>query len=533
MNTYHRAVSSVSSTPQTEVPVGKENDMKHNNAGGVSFVITPLQQFRRFLILGTEGGTYYQGESKLTADNLRNIVKIFSTETGVGAVKMLAEVSDQGLAPKVSPTLFALALAFASKSLAVKREAQKVFSVVVRTHSHLLEFVSYVDELRGWGRLLKETVGHWYTYKGSNTTAFQTLKFRNRSGWTTKDVLRMAHPKPVSEEQQSLFKYLVGKDVEESKLPELVRVFEATNSDECSVNEVVSLIKKYNLPREMISTTKLNEPAVWEALLESMPVTALVRNLGKMASIGLLDPFSQSTNKVVSYLEDVEYLQKGRMHPFNMLVALSVYKYGRGVKGSLTWSPNSKIVDALDAAFYSCFKNIEPSNKNTMLALDVSASMAWSKINGSFITAREGSAAMAMATAKVEPNYMVVGFCDTLKELTISPRQRLDDVVQIITNLKFGLTDCALPMLYALKNKIPIETFVVYTDNETWYGNIHPFQALKQYRQKMGIDAKLVVVGMTTTNFSIADPSDAGMLDVVGFDASAPSIISNFSSGEI
>ena len=47
------------------------------------------------------------------------------------------------------------------------------------------------------------------------------------------------------------------------------------------------------------------------------------------------------------------------------------------------------------------------------------------------------------------------------------------------------------------------------------------------------IDAKLVVVGMTATQFSIADPADPGMLDVVGFDAAAPEIISQFVRGTI
>ena len=83
-------------------------------------------------------------------------------------------------------------------------------------------------------------------------------------------------------------------------------------------------------------------------------------------------------------------------------------------------------------------------------------------------------------------------------------------------------------LVYALQNKIEVDTFVIYTDNETWCGNIHPVQALNMYRQKMGIPAKLVVVAMTPTEFSIADPNDSSMLDVVGFDISTPNLISEF-----
>ena len=91
-----------------------------------------------------------------------------------------------------------------------------------------------------------------------------------------------------------------------------------------------------------------------------------------------------------------------------------------------------------------------------------------------------------------------------------------------------GGTDCALPMLWALEKKIQADAFVIYTDSETWHGKIHPAQALQEYRRKLGIAAKLIVVAMTSNGFSIADPNDAGMLDVVGFDLATPQVLSDF-----
>jgi cell division initiation protein len=40
-----------------------------NNGGGYAWQITPWQQLERFLILGTEGGTYYTSEKALTVEN--------------------------------------------------------------------------------------------------------------------------------------------------------------------------------------------------------------------------------------------------------------------------------------------------------------------------------------------------------------------------------------------------------------------------------------------------------------------------------
>ena len=64
-------------------------------------------------------------------------------------------------------------------------------------------------------------------------------------------------------------------------------------------------------------------------------------------------------------------------------------------------------------------------------------------------------------------------------------------------------------------------------------GQASPRPGAAQYRDKMGIHAKLIVVGMTSNGFSIADPDDAGMLDVVGFDTAVPQLMSDFVTGEV
>ena len=88
-------------------------------------------------------------------------------------------------------------------------------------------------------------------------------------------------------------------------------------------------------------------------------------------------------------------------------------------------------------------------------------------------------------------------------------------------------------MLYALEHKLPVNTFVVYTDSETWFGDVHPAEALRNYRDVMGIPARLVVVAMLANPFSIADPNDAGMLDLIGFDTASPGLIADFARGTL
>jgi 60 kDa SS-A/Ro ribonucleoprotein len=160
--------------------------------------------------------------------------------------------------------------------------------------------------------------------------------------------------------------------------------------------------------------------------------------------------------------------------------------------------------------------------------------MTWEDVRGcAGINAREGAAAMAMLALRTETNAQILGFSHQLVPIPVTASDQLDTVLNKISRIPMGGTDCALPMNHAIEQRLKVDTFVVYTDNETYSPRGSPADALRRYRQIMGIDAKLIVVGMTSTNFSIADPTDAGMLDLVGFDTNAPTIMSEFIAGKL
>jgi 60 kDa SS-A/Ro ribonucleoprotein len=293
--------------------------------------------------------------------------------------------------------------------------------------------------------------------------------------------------------------------------------------------KAAELIAEYRLPRETVPTGLLSHPEVWAALLEEMPLTAMIRNLATMTRVGLVVPMADAMRKVVEELKDGARIRKARVHPMAILAALKTYEQGHGERGKHTWTPVQQVVDALNDAFYLAFDNVEATGKRWLLGVDVSGSMSMGAVAGvAGMTPRVAAAAMTLVTAATEPQHVIMAFQKSFVPLSISPRERLDDVVRKTNGLPFGGTDCALPMLYATERKIKVHVFVVYTDSETWYGQIHPVQALHQYRQKMGIPAKLIVQAFVANRFSIADPNDAGMLDVIGFDTAVPSLIRDF-----
>jgi len=311
----------------------------------------------------------------------------------------------------------------------------------------------------------------------------------------------------------------------------VIQAVNKLHASKTNVKTAIQLINDYRLPHETWPNELKNERDVWEAGLNTMPLTALIRNLGKMSSINVFD--NSNISSVVEKLTNQEYILKSRVHPMTILNALMTYKQGHGQKGSLTWRAHKDILYALDKAFYLAFGNVTPTNKKMLLALDVSGSMGCAMSQNSVLTCRDASAAMALITANVEKDYKMIGFCNTVRELDIRPDMRLEEAIKVISNLPFGGTDCSLPMLWAEQKKESYDGFVVYTDNETWAGRIHPSQALRNYRKNSGIPARLAVIAMTPTNFSIADPKDAGMMDFVGFDTATPEVLNSFMRGEI
>jgi len=523
-NTY-KDILNKKVTPQSEAIPGK--DMVQNNAGGYVFELDKFKQLERFLILGTTGGTYYVKERPLTKENATVITDCLD-ESPVDTLDLILNISGNGRAASNEPALFALAVACSYKDSI--KAGLNILPQVARTGTHLFHFVQYLDSMRGWGRAIRNGVGKWYTEKPVEELAFQVAKYKQRDGWSHKDVLRLAHPKPSTVGQEEIFSYVVGKREEVPQIG-LLKTMNALSKAKTE-SEVISIIEKSgNAVMEILPTQWKNNANVQKALLPTLGMTALVRNLGNFGASGLLVSGNWDViNEIVDRLSNDVAIKKSRIHPMQALLAYLTYSKGSGFKGGNSWEVVPQISDALEELVYKSFKNVEPTNKKYYLALDVSSSMSWSYAgNSDILTCSQASAVMAMTIARTEKNSIIKGFSTKLVDLGIGRNTSINEAFRIVSNLPFGGTDCAQPIIDALNKNIYIDTFVVITDNETWAGTIHPAQALKKYQSKINKNAKLVVIAMTSTGFSIADPSCPEMLDIVGFDTNIPNILAEFS----
>jgi hypothetical protein len=298
-----------------------------------------------------------------------------------------------------------------------------------------------------------------------------------------------------------------------------------------------ALIRSGRLVREHVPTTLFGSKEIWITLLETMPLEALLRNLGKLTQIGVA---AEKHREIVVRLTNQAEALKARIHPIKVLVASKVYTNGCGDSGSLTWTPNAYIGVALTDLFRISYGAVTPTGKRIMLGIDVSGSMSSAVLGSKVLTCRDASIAMALLYLETETNVSAVAFSNTLTDL-LAPSSKnrltrgmtLQQALAATNGMNFSNTDCVLPIQHAIKHNILIDAFIVITDNETYAPNEHPQNALIRYRELTGIQAKLIVLGMTGNCFTIVDPTDRNTLNLAGFDTSTPEIASMFMRGEI
>lgn len=525
VSTYFDALTEKKLTPVT------------THQGGTAHQVDVWTRLRRFLILGTEGGSFYANARDLTMENI-GVVKQALAENGRDVVSQIIDVSAQGLAPKNDPALLALALASVDSNMLTRQYAFGALPSVARTGTHLMHFAKFRKAVGGGeGAGFKRAIRSWFLDKTPQELAYAMAKYQSRDGYSLTDLLRMGHVPLKGDAWQVALYFRDMLDDTGSIGTETVANFldacTMASTEGESTLALANVIRANRLPREIINTQYLNDAAVWDALNEAMPITATIRNLNKMTQVGLLTDRSEATKLVVDRITDPDTLRRGRVHPFAILIALKTYEQGHGQKGSLTWNPVKKIVNALDEAFYASFKTVEPTGLRWELGLDVSGSMAWTgqETPGGMSPATL-AAAMALVTANVEPNYRIKAFGSRLKDMTdkVRPSMRLDEVVRLFGGMNFGGTD---PNLLIDKAEDGVDIFVTYTDSET--GNkVALWSALERYRKARGNrNARNAVVAFVPNAYSVANPDDPRQLDFIGADASLPTLLAAFAQGRV
>ncbi len=465
----------------------------------------------------------------------------------------------------------------------VREYASEVAREMLRQSSQLFEALMYTSRQRGRGSVWHKVVTQFYKGLNNRELAFQLLKFGSRSGLSHRDLLRLVKPSTTHKKRvvdgevvvkelprpdvvrSHIFGWAVGKfDAYASVVPEskvdakgylvdpLTQLWAADALKYAqTAHQVANLISTYKMPREAVeraNTEWLKERVVWEALLPNMPVNALLRNLRNMAQVGLLVPFSDAERFVVSRLEDVNFMRKA--HPIQILQAVLMYDPAfikgqnaydterlielrtKGMNNVKPYMVSQPVIDAGDAAFHRSFGDIEPTDKNVVLSVDVSGSMWWHTLPSAFpLFPAEAAAVMATTFAHREKWFVPFAFSNGVTPMKIGNKTSLIEAVNEAHRHPASNTNIGAPIEFAMANRMRnVDVFVSCTDVQNNYG-LHPAQLLEQYRQFSGRPTRMITIAMEANSLSVADPHDRLSMDVAGFSSDTPAVVSQFITG--
>ncbi len=265
-----------------------------------------------------------------------------------------------------------------------------------------------------------------------------------------RDVLRLSHPVPDSDSHRAAFAWATGKletlGHELVPPPQVLADHIAMNKSSDAPIQRALWGVKHNLPREALPTEALNTPEVQRALLPSMPIHALLRNLGNLTASGVLTNGADEVQVAAATLRSKNTIMRGRVHPFVILLASLVYKQGHGVRGSKTSTPVPAVLGALEDAYDLAFDSVTPTGKRILVAIDVSRSMTETCM-GTPVPANLAASAMALTMARAEPNAVVVKFdTEVRQQVAITKRT---SILSLEAHAGNG-TDLGAPLRWAL-----------------------------------------------------------------------------------
>ncbi|KAL3831931.1 hypothetical protein ACJMK2_023621 [Sinanodonta woodiana] len=539
-------------------------DQIRNEYGGFGVRLSPVRRLERYLILGTEDGTVYKNEEVLEKDNIESLTELIQDKRGLEAVRKIRDVSLNRRCAKQKYVIHSLAICARSRDPETQKAAYEILPEVCRIPSDLFLFLNFCKENStgsGWGRAHRRAISNWYVhvYKNRNPLglAYLVTKYWARYNFSHRDTLRLAHTSSKDPILQLILRYIAkehgrglltensNNDPSVAEVQDFLDACKKARKTD-NVGELCYLIRQHNLAREHVNTDMLKCKEVWEALLEKMPMEAMLRNLRNMGCLQMFAANSQAEEIVIQRLERIRSIDTEReetyqddeesmcrrsaySHPFRILQALTEYQRGPSTRRNHFHEPNMRIVDALEKAFYRSFSQIQPTFKSFCLAIDLSRSMGKKVLGSQWITCAKAAALQMLTIAKVEENYKIIGFSTQNRDLEIRSDMTIDDVMNVMSRTgDYEGLDCAYPMKWAMENRRnDIDVFIIYTNNDTYCGTVHPSEALRQYREySHNSYVKLVVCAMNSDKLSLA--KDEHMLDVVGFDAHTPSIIADF-----
>lgn len=479
-------------------------------------------QFRRYLILGTTSSYYHVHTPN--HGRIHDCIRILAHDgRAEDMIEEIVRVVDDRVAvcDKYAVRALAWMLCYAPHTRSMI--LWDTLHMVCRTWHSLIEFVHFMPP--SWGRGTRRALERWLHRFDAKELAMQMLTKRScKNRITPRNLLRLAHPRPLTMEHIELFSCLANNGWYGGDTTYLSDLDRIRRPWFVNLEEAIEVVKTHKMKWEHIGNAKLlREGALWNAMMGHVSQREILQNFHRIVGV-----HSVQWNILRARLTDRATMIHEHIQPLEVT-------HARHRIAEAEASTNAEVVaDAesiLEEVFYMSFDGLQTTSKRYLLALDVSGSMACSPCIGApHMSAREASAVLAMCFTRSEPFVHTLAFSDHFRYLPIHRHNTLPEVLGHISHLSFDDTDCSALITHAYKNNIVVDCFVVITDGDLTH-RIRPSQMLRDYQAKFNTNAKMVIVSSSSSEVYVASTMDDSMLDIVGINANVFPIIQRFVLG--
>ena len=268
--------------------------------------------------------------------------------------------------------------------------------------------------------------------------------------------------------------------------------------------EAAALVREYRLPREALRPRAPHlAGGLGRRCSSDMPMTALIRNLATMTRVGVLAPGSDGTAQAVARSATRSGIRRARVHPIAVLAALRTYASGRGLAAAATWNPVRR---GRRRARRRVLRGVRQRRAGRQAAAARARRVG---LDDRRLRRRRAGPHAARRLGGAGAGHGRDGAA--VRDRRLHRRQRrLEAAAGPLVGLRRrphaagdlaaaaagrrgqdGVATCrsAAPTARCRcctrrRSEREVDTFVIYTDSETWAGDIHPAQALRDYRAR-------------------------------------------------
>lgn len=482
-----------------------------NAAGGSAYTLDAKAALAQYACTGCLNGAYYADAPAQLAAVLALCAQVepaFIAQTAIHA--------RQRGAMKDMPALLAAVLSVRAPDL-----LPAAFARVIDSPKMLRNFVQILRSgavgRKSLGSRPKRLVHKWLD--AASDLALLNASVGNDPSLA--DIVKMMHPRPVNAAREAFYGWLIGRKVDEAKLPEVVQQFERAKRGEGEPPK---------LDFRLLTGLPLST-AQWAALAGQMSWTATRMNLNTLARHGVF-AVDGMTELVAARLRDPARVRKAKVFPYQLLLA---YRMARKEVPTIV---KNALLDALEIAV----ENTPVIAGKLVACVDVSDSMA-SPVTGyrpgatSVVSCREVAALMAACLLSRNPLTRVLPFDTALHEVEMNPRDSLATNVGKLMPRAGGGTDVHLPLARLNAEQARADLVVYLSDNQSWVdtqASAQPTATMREWARfkARNPSAKLVCVDLQPyANTQAAERED--ILNVGGFGDGVMDVIARFAAGTL